>query len=152
MRAVEFDDQNAVECWLNPHFEMVKRKASISIDEWLDKGLNSLTISPPSIPATVDCEASTQCSTAEEAHSKAREPVVTGGLAVTTSGTAHVADNTSPCVESRPVQQSATSEPTVGARGRPQPVPEVTGDVASNESEAAEWFWRLLEQAGYERW
>ena len=128
---------------------MVKRKASISINERLDKGSNPLTTSTL---AAVDCEAPNQSSTAEEAHSEVNVPVAIGGLIDATSEAAPSANVLPTYVASPPVQRVVTSEPTVGARERPQPVSEVTGDVARDEGESAEWFWRLLEQAGYERW
>ena len=131
---------------------MVKRKASISIDEWLDKGLNPLTTGTTSTPATVSCEAPNQRLTAEEVQSEVNAPATTGELSEATSGAAPSANVLPTYVASPPVQRAVTSEPAAGPRERPQPVNEVTSDVARGEEESVEWFWRLLEQAGYERW
>ena len=131
---------------------MVKRKTSISIDAWLDKGLNPLTTESTSTLATENCEAPNQRSNAEEVHPEVNVPVWTGGLINATSEATPSANVLPTDVASQPAQRVVTSEPAAGAREGPQLVNEVIGDMARDEGEGAEWFWRLLEQDGYERW
>lgn len=154
---------------------MVKRKAGISLDEWLDRGVNSLPISSANISATTDFRVPNQHSTAEGLHLEGKGPLATGGLAGTSSEAVQLMNVIPVKVAPAPVQrvvegslevagsgtrtvtdtvegrlQPANGEPTGVARKRPQPVSEATGDVARDKEDISEWFWRLLEQSGYE--
>ena len=85
---------------------MVKRKAEVSIDEWLGKR----GIQPDSHPGITVA--------AEEGPTRVDIPVATV------------------------LVEPATTEP----------VNQATADVAAPVGEETEWFWELLEAAGYERW
>ena len=107
---------------------MVKRKASVSIDEWLGEG-----VFPPrtSITATVEAEGGSvtpNLPTAEEGPVTTHLPV------------AEVIPGPVPTAEV--IRSSVSTEPvaTPGANGATQ------GEGEDH------WFWALLEQAGYERW
>ena len=85
---------------------MVKRKAEVSIDEWLgERG-----IQPDNHPGIT--------AVAEEGSTRVDTPVATV------------------------LAEPATAEP----------VNQAQADVAAPGGEEAEWFWELLEVAGYERW
>ena len=97
---------------------MVKRKADISLDEWLAQSVGATGSIPNHTAAAPTEQTVNQVPTVVE---------ISPG-----AGTTHVAI-TEPVVESAPVAEDRC-------------------DVAGRESEAAEWFWLLLEQSGYERW
>lgn len=97
---------------------MVKRKAEISLDEWLVQ--------------SVRLGGQTTTKTAE---TPADQPHTQGPALVETSS------------ESKP-EQLAAAELTVGPTTVEGDQPHVTGA----EGEAHDWFWRFLEQAGFERW
>ena len=103
---------------------MVKRKADISLDEWLAQSVGATGSIPNHTAAAPTEQTVNQVPTVVE---------ISPG-----AGTTQVAI-TEPVVESAQVAE-------------PAPVAEDRCDVAGRESEAAEWFWLLLEQAGYERW
>ena len=45
-----------------------------------------------------------------------------------------------------------TSEQVVQSVGTGGRVPTVVADRSNEQEENSEWFWLILEQAGYERW
>ena len=98
---------------------MVKRKANVSVDDWLGERATPSRIIP-STPAAV-----------EEELTPTSLPVP---VPTTTPASAPVAAN--PPTNEVPAEPVATT----------------VGDVAVGQGEAAEWFWELLAQAGYERW
>ena len=116
---------------------MGKRKTCISIDAWLNKRLSPLTTDTASTLAIVDCEAPNQISTAEEVHTELNVTVVIGGLIDATSEVSLSANILPVYMALQPVPRVVISEPAAGARERPQPVNEVTDDVARNEGENA---------------
>ena len=104
----------------------MKRKADISIDEWLAKGVGISELNP------VTGVESQGASTTEPRLTVTDFPL--GGKAEPVTAT------------------------TVGIPGASTDVAETLTDVAGTSvpvtegtEAAAEWFWRLLEQAGYER-
>lgn len=97
---------------------MVKRKAEISLDEWL---VQSARLGSPPTKETTEAptaQSHAQCPTPEKAPSDFE------------------------------THQPIAAEPRV--------IPTTEGDekaqVTRAEGEAHEWFWKLLEQAGFERW
>ena len=156
---------------------MVKRKADVSLDEWLGEGTDSSSINPANPLSTVNREAPQPRSTAEGLQSVVKEPASADGLIVPTNEAAQLAADSAIYVSSVPVQlpglglveeayggtglitgatggcsQQVTGGPVAGSSERAQPVNEGVGNGSRDEVDAAEWFWRLLEQAGYERW
>ena len=160
---------------------MVKRKADISLDEWLNMGVASLPTSSANTTTNPSSRAADQAPTAEGLHAGGTVPLATGGLVNTSSETVHrlagipvnVAQGPVPLSAGRPVgvairgSWTVTGGPRETERGRhqpttiepagpfgtgPQPVTAATDDVAINGEDISEWFWHLLEQAGYERW
>ena len=103
---------------------MVKRKANVSIDDWLgERASPSITITTPTV-------------TVEEELAPTTIPVPAPISAPASSLVAHnVSANE---VTARPVPV--------------EPVAPTGDDMAVNHKEAAEWFWNLLAQFGYERW
>ena len=83
---------------------MVKRKASVSLDEWLCEGTNSLPINPANPLSTGNCETPQPRSTAEGLHYVMKEPISTDGLIVPTSEAAQLAADSAIYVSSVPVQ------------------------------------------------
>ena len=98
---------------------MVKRKANVSVDDWLGERVTPSRI----IPATTVA--------VEEELTSTSQPVP---VPTTVPASVPVAIN--------PQTNEAPAEPVAAT----------CGDVAVNQGEAAEWFWELLAQAGYERW
>ena len=85
---------------------MVKRKADISLDEWLERGTIAPVTTHEEVAATTIEPARANCPTAEA------------------------------------VPQTVPVEPVTA-----------TGVDSTDRGEGAEeWFWALLESAGYERW
>ena len=103
---------------------MVKRKANVSVDDWLGERVTPSRI----IPATTVA--------VEEELTPTNLPVP---VPTTVPASAPVATN------------PQTNEVPAGSV-RAEPVVATGGDVAVSQGEAAEWFWDLLAQAGYERW
>ena len=145
------------------------------------QGVNALPTSSANISATTDFRTSGQHSTAEGLHPEGKGPLATGGLASTSSEVVQLVNGITADVAQAPVQrdvggpvgvagggtrtvtgetvdtiegrlQQANDEPTGVAGKRPQPVNGTPGDVAKAEEDSSEWFWRLFEQSGYERW
>ena len=103
---------------------MVKRKANVSIDDWLGE-----RVSPSrTIPATTV--------TVEEELASTNIPVPTP---ISTPSSSPVAPNT------QANEVVAGSVPV-------EPVATPSGNVAVDQDEAAEWFWNLLAQSRYECW
>lgn len=109
---------------------MTKRKANVSVDEWLShkveatESIQNLTTATP-VELTVTPEST-----------EVRIDPATGTV------------------------QAASTEPVVALNHLAEAAHVAEGiqvaedqvDVALRESDAAEWFWLLLEQAGFERW
>ena len=104
--------------------EMVKRKADVNVDEWLAQRVGATeSILNPATAAPAELTVN---------------PTPIGVEINPGTGTVKVA-RTEPAV-------------AIAQVAEPAQVAEDQGDVAVNESDAAEWFWLLLEQSGYERW
>ena len=100
---------------------MVKRKASISVDEWLERGRAISEVAPPAEAAAGhETGESSQQSTEVAAATSAREPTVL------------------------PTQPSAEVAATTGTGGQ---VPVTTTDLVEPVEGAADWFWALLAQS-----
>lgn len=97
---------------------MVKRKAEISLVEWLVQGVRR-----------------PKPTTAKTTKAPVGQPHNQGTSLVETASEARAA-------------QSATAKLAVG----PLPVDSDPSRVTGAKGEAHDWFWLLLEQAGYERW
>ena len=65
---------------------MVKRKAGMSIDEWLDSGVTSPPTNPANTSATTDVRAPGQCPTIEGFHPERKGQLITGGQTNVTRG------------------------------------------------------------------
>ena len=103
---------------------MVKRKANVSIDDWLEEGASL----PRTSPATI--------ATVEERPVPADTPV-------------HVS---TPVPVSPPATTPTPANEVMAGSVPVEPVAATGDDVDVNHEEAAEWFWTLLAQSGYERW
>ena len=109
---------------------MTKRKANVSVDEWLShrveatESIQNLTTATP-VELTVT-------------------PGSTEARIDPATGTVQTA-STKPVVASNHLAEAAHVAEGIQ-------VAEDQVDVALRESDAAEWFWLLLEQAGFERW
>ena len=95
---------------------MVKRKADVSVDEWLSHSARPVDSTPDSIIETPAYQ------------SRNANPAIV---------------ESSPAAQPRP---STVAELTVG------PIHLEGNQTRVTKGEAHVWFWRLLEQAGYERW
>ena len=65
---------------------MVKRKAGMSIDEWLDSGVISPPTNPANTSATTDVRAPGQCPTVEGFPPERKGQLITGGQTNVTRG------------------------------------------------------------------
>ena len=103
---------------------MVKRKANVSLEDWLgERASPSITNNAPTV-------------TVEEERVPA---TVLVPVPISVSASSPVAPNVS------------ASKVTAGSVPA-EPVAPTSDDVAVDHEEAAEWFWNLLAQAGYELW
>ena len=121
---------------------MPKRKAEQSVDEWLEEGLvaaeaNRMMVEPSSRER--------ESHTGPTVEATQKTVVIEPRTEVGSTGVhpAHVAGL---------IAEAATTNgpPTEAevATGVVNP----TGDVAITQGDAADWFWNLLAQSGYERW
>lgn len=106
---------------------MVKRKADISLDEWLAKGVGSSELKP---------------SDGGEPHG---EPVVEPCPTVTTFP---LGGRTEPATRTT----VEVTETIADVAGTPADMAGTGAHVAKLDEGSAEWFWLILEQSGYERW
>ena len=105
---------------------MVKRKAAISIDEWLSRA----TVNP--------------------ADSHLTATTSTEGLAAANRFPSEVVG---PTLTGEPgVNPTVTGGPGVNPTVTGSPVPTVAEDRSRQREDNSEWFWVLLEHARYERW
>ena len=103
---------------------MVKRKANVSVDEWLGEGINPSRPSPATTTPV------------------AKQPALTN-LPVPASITVPAGAPVTTSTKANGVPAGSLPVELVTATG---------GDGPVNQEEAAEWFWNMLAQAGYERW
>ena len=121
---------------------MPKRKADQSVDEWLKEG--NVALEASRIVASSNCnqERIQPSSTAEgQPTGKAvnSSPEASSTLAPPTYVTSPRSEVAAADVT--PTQSEVATEAVCPA-----------GQGAANEEDAAEWFWTLLAQSGYERW
>ena len=153
---------------------MVKRKASVSIDEWLDIEAIPSHITPEPLTATTEAGTSKHRPTAKGLHLGGKDQLTTcetvdgsgvrsqllAGIPVAGTG-GRATDGTNG--NHRPVTGETVgvdgfkAQPITGGSadttaGRAQPMTGGVGIVAEAEVDSGEWFWRILELAGYERW
>lgn len=112
---------------------MVKRKADIGLDEWLAKGVESSESRPLNGVEPREASAAEPCPTVTTFPLKGRtEPAtettvdITGSITNVTGATVDVVGTNT----------------DVAGTGMP---------IVERTEEAAEWFWRILKRAGYER-
>ena len=103
---------------------MVKRKANVSVDEWLGEGVNPSRPSPTTTTIV------------------AKQPTLTT-LPVPASITVPAG---------APVTTSTKTNEVPAGSLPVEPVTAMGGDRPITHEEAAEWFWNPLAQSGYERW
>lgn len=115
---------------------MVKRKANISVDEWLERG-RAISEATPTAAATAGHE------TVESSQQSAEVAAATGAgeqVAPPTQQSAEVAAAT------------GTGEQVAPPTKEVEQIPATTTDLAEPVEGTADWFWALLAQTGYETW
>lgn len=131
--------------------EMVKRKAEVSIDEWLGNVAIVSHPTPAHTTATTSTSVLVGCPTVMGLHPVEKGQLVTSkqtnetGLVgqLPTGDQVHVAKDTADPSTGEPAGAVEDNSQQSGSR----PVGE-RGPV----DDPSEWFWRLLEQVGYELW
>ena len=140
---------------------MVKRKAAISIDEWLLSGITDPETNYPTATTSTDRHTEPNYAPSVVVQSVATGehvagPLATGGRAVQSAATG--GQVAGPLATSGRVAQSAvtgaqvaettaTSEPVAPSAETGGRVPTAVADRSSQQEENSEWFWLILEQA-----
>ena len=122
--------------------EMPKRKADQSVDEWLKEGIAASESSRTISATNCNHERSQPTSTVEgqltsnvvDLNSRTSSTSATPHYGIPLKSEVVAADVT-------PAQSEVAKENV-----------EMTVQGTASEEEAAEWFWALLAQSGYERW
>ena len=119
---------------------MPKRKADQSVDEWLKEGALAAEDRRTLALAEYSQEGSRTLPTAEgQSADKATVPNTGAGSTVAPPVHTNPTESYVASKEARPTPADVATETSYQSAPR-----------AINEEEASEWFWRLLELAGYE--